>query len=982
MTKLLSPFFLFIFISGDLYSKDLNLTHLSVKDGLSSSTVYYAMQDSKGFIWFCTETGVDRYDGRIFEKFTINNGLADNEIFKCFEDSKNRIWFLSYNGKLSFFFRGKIYNDANTPWLAYPYIGAFLLNCKETKNGDLYISTSCGSVLLIKNNRVKVMTAPFPERQSNHSFITANLFFENDSLKKFSEHNSDLYKYNLFNETIVSLGSTSVLLKQNDAKDFAEFFGNKNAHPFLKEGILVNYDQVKGFTRLNTHESRIKSNILSFLRDKNTCWLGTTGDGAFGVTEDSVLYEEKELQLLPGMTVSCIMKDREENIWFATHGNGVFILKDNARSITTIPSGSTYSVRVFLYRGAKTIITGDDKGNLRLIRGDSIFKSFHLSDGKFDRIRDIFPISDTEILAGTDMALIYKGNIAANKWTPLNKNQGYKNGTLSPDGSFWVCTQDIIYKSAGNSLRPVYYSSALGKCTAIAILADSAYYVGTTGMLYKVIEHGAIKKVILGYSTLKTGINDLKLVNGMLWVSTHGNGIFILKNDSVYKHIDTKDCGIVSDVCQKLYDDGKNYVWLATNQGISVLNRENGNLFCNLSSSTGMTSDDIKNITTDSDNVYAATAEGINIFKLKNILTNLPPPKVYVTSFKKGNQTIVDPDSAVVFDYFNGFVNFYFTAITYQSPGNVQYEYKLGSTTDWQPTRTTNISLFSLSPGTHQLFVRAKKYNSDWSDPVILSIIVIPLWYQTIWFYTLVAIVAISFVYHLVHRRIKGIRIRSGEQNMLHQKITELENKSLAYQMNPHFIFNSLNTVQQFMLTKEPHQGIRYLSDFAILMRKMLENSRQAAIPLSDEIDFLRYYLQLEKIRFTDKFEYFINVDKKLLEDEIAIPPILFQPLLENAIKHGIAPVGKGKVTLTVIRENDFLIGIVEDNGIGIYSSCNESGDIEEKKESTALKVLEERLKLIRNKKGQNGCMTITDKRNLNSAEKGTIVEIRIPITE
>ena len=129
------------------YAADTKLTHLTVKDGLLNSTVYYAMQDSSGFMWFCTETGVSRYDGTKFENFTLNEGLADNVIFKCYEDSKGRIWFLSYSGKLSYYLKGNIYSGSNTPWLNYPLSGAFLLSSIEEKNGTVWISTSLGDVL-------------------------------------------------------------------------------------------------------------------------------------------------------------------------------------------------------------------------------------------------------------------------------------------------------------------------------------------------------------------------------------------------------------------------------------------------------------------------------------------------------------------------------------------------------------------------------------------------------------------------------------------------------------------------------------------------------------------------------------------------------------------------------------------------------------------------------------------------------------------
>ncbi len=211
-------------------------------------------------------------------------------------------------------------------------------------------------------------------------------------------------------------------------------------------------------------------------------------------------------------------------------------------------------------------------------------------------------------------------------------------------------------------------------------------------------------------------------------------------------------------------------------------------------------------------------------------------------------------------------------------------------------------------------------------------------------------------------------------------KISDLESKALTYQMNPHFIFNSLNTVQQFILEKEEEQGLNYLTDFSMLMRQILENSRKPSITLFEELDFLERYLQLERIRFSNSFDYFINVHAEISKHEIKIPPVFIQPLLENAIKHGIRSIkGKGIIRMEISVRGDFLICIIEDNGTGIYAEKRERSVFSEKKESTALKVIEERLKLTRNNYGETGKMMIKDKSE-SSGQTGTLIEIHIPI--
>jgi len=971
--------FLFFFIPVIALADNDNFTHLTVKDGLLNSTVYYAMQDSKGFIWFCTETGVNRYNGSTFESFTINNGLGDNEIFKCFEDSKGRIWFLSYNGQLSYYYKGIIYNHKNAPWLFYRSSGAFLLDILEDKNGIIWITTSSDDVLKIVNNTIEIITPPFTTKQQHNKFyLAANLFVENDSVKKFVEtysaaHDS-IYLFNLINKDLSFIGVGRKTLFQQQSIHFYD----RHSQIFLVDKTLIKYN-TKGFAMFDAAQFGITSRLMCFLTDGNNFWLGTAGDGV--LKTDTTFSNKKILHLLPGKTITSMLKDNENNLWFATHGDGVFLLRNNGDYITTLPTKTTYSIGIVTNKTHRNVIAGNDNSDIYFLNDTGITSAFPVSKTKFNRIRDIIPIADTAIYIGADDQLLYRYNIKTKTIARLGPQQGYKNYSIAADNTLWICSNACIYKISGNNITSEYRIKNMGKCTTIAFSSDTTCYMGTTNSLYKISNINKSQyQTILYDSVLITSISDLKIIEHTLWVATHGNGIFILKDDTVYKHITSQNDNITSNVCQKLYDDRERFVWLCTNNGISVINRDNYNCYRNLTTNIGLTSTDIKGIAANGDYMYIATAEGTNIFKFSTSLGNSKPPNIYFTNFRKENTEIIDPGDTVTFNYFKGFIDIFFTAISFQSPSDIQYEYKFENDEKWHNTKSTNISLSNLQPGNYKLLCRARKYNSAWSSPALLNIIINPLWYQTNWFYGAVILLIILAIYLIIYLRTKAIHRQVAAQTLLQNKIRDLENKSLAYQMNPHFIFNSLNTIQQFMLVEKQEQGLNYLNDFSVLMRKMLENSRKPYITLNEEIDFLTRYLQLEQIRFNNKFEYSIDIEKELLADDIKIPPVLFQPLLENAIKHGIATNSKGVVSLKIEKEGDCLKGIVEDNGIGIFSSTSNTGDIQ--KESTALKVLEERLKLISTNKGKTGSIQLIDKSHLNPSVQGTIIEIITPILE
>ncbi len=970
-----------LYCSITTHADNINFTHLTVKDGLLNSTVYYAMQDVKGFIWFCTETGVSRYDGARFENFTINEGLADNEIFKCYEDSKGRIWFLSYNGKLSFYFAGRMYNSDNTAWLRYPVAGAFLLTCLEDKNGTIWISNSIGETLKISDTLITTVKSPFPEINHNDFYITSYIFNEHDSVKKFVTNSAtnDIYLLNLLSNKLSYIGKFPPVAKPLILSTYLKDQYKKNDMFFVTDQGFATYKMNIGLNLFDLNEMGVKSKLLSYFRDENNLWLATDCQGVLKIDLHSGNCEKSKNMLL-GEMVTNMMKDDEGNLWFITHNNGVFILKNNTGLFTTLPTQNTFSIKALAYQNKKIIVCGGNNGNISITYGDGIIYKKQLSSRRFNRIIDIIPYKNSKIFIGCDEGL-YQYDIATNNKTKYSPHllEGYKSYANEGDTGIWFCSQARVLKWVNNKFTIINNSLEHRiKFTAIAVISDSVYYLGTTSKLFKLVR--GVPETILDDSILKTQVSSLKMVNNILWVATHGNGIFIIKNDKILKHITAKTDNIMSDICQKLYDDEK-FVWLATNKGISVIDKNTFRLYNNISSDFGLASNDIKDIYTFNNFVYVATAEGTNILKISDLKFNTAPPRVYVTGFKKDDKYQIDPGDHISFDYFKGFINISFTAVSFQSPENIQYQYKFANETNWHKTLSTDIPLFTLTPGSHTLLFRAKKPNSSWSLPVLLTIKVNPLWYQATSFRITIVLVILCSVYYIVYKRIQHIQKRVKEENELNRKITELENKSLATQMNPHFIFNSLNTVQQLILVKEEQQGLNYLSDFAMLMRQILENSRKPFITLREEIQFLDRYMQLEKIRFNNRFEYKIKLDENLQQDEINIPPVLLQPILENAVKYGISSIKtQGLINLEIYRKNGFLIATIDDNGIGINSGKDERNSLRKNKESTALKLLEERLKLTKNLKGQSGSVKITDKSSINSEKQGTIVEIQIPL--
>ncbi len=220
-------------------------------------------------------------------------------------------------------------------------------------------------------------------------------------------------------------------------------------------------------------------------------------------------------------------------------------------------------------------------------------------------------------------------------------------------------------------------------------------------------------------------------------------------------------------------------------------------------------------------------------------------------------------------------------------------------------------------------------------------------------------------------------------QNKLkaNQTKIEIEQKLFRSQMNPHFIFNSLIAIQNYVYKHEPSEVANYISNFAKLMRMILENSRKESVSIEKEISLIKYYLELQQLRFPEKFSYIVNVGTEIDTESILIPPMLSQPIIENAIEHGIMSKkdGNGKIEITFVQKGQFIELSIKDNGIGRESSGNLKSNNNIKHESLATTITEERLSLLNKKSKQKFSIEIIDLKNPDGSSAGTEVVLRMP---
>lgn len=320
-----------------------------------------------------------------------------------------------------------------------------------------------------------------------------------------------------------------------------------------------------------------------------------------------------------------------------------------------------------------------------------------------------------------------------------------------------------------------------------------------------------------------------------------------------------------------------------------------------------------------------------------------------------------------------------FGILGFPSQRHMRYFYRTDPDEPWTPTTTATLLLGKQPPGRHTVSYTALDQHGN-VGRMDLLLVVSPLWYQTWAARTGFGLLAIGLVVALTLLFRKRSENRKKEELQRKKTLAELELKALRSQMNPHFVFNSLNAIQYYIIKNKTEQSEEYLAKFSHLVRMFFEYSKYDSLRLSQEIDLLRRYLEIEKLRFEDKLDYAIETDPEIDEDDVEVPSMIFQPIVENAINHGIFhKKGNGRVDIRFTRTGPNAVRVsVSDNGVGILAMKEIQKDATGNYKSKSSEVIRERLKILSENRSSKWTIEykIVDRSTQNSEETGTLVEI------
>jgi sensor histidine kinase YesM len=436
--------------------------------------------------------------------------------------------------------------------------------------------------------------------------------------------------------------------------------------------------------------------------------------------------------------------------------------------------------------------------------------------------------------------------------------------------------------------------------------------------------------------------------------------------------------------------DKDNNIWIGNLNGLfripfdSYLNgKYNDIIYFNVNN--GLPSSEVYTVSYDKVNneLWVGTEEGLAKMELNDLDKYLkPPPKVLIENVILSDTTLSNLANAdnIVFKPSQNNLRVHYTSFNYSSPKSIKYEHMFEGRKDWSETENSNIEFFSLPPGKYNLLLRT--INSSYVKGEITSLkfeILAPFW-KTLWFYTILILIFFAIIFLLVQKRIKHIKRKADEQIKTQNSISELKHQALSASMNPHFIFNTLNSIQAYMNTHSKEEANEYLVNFSRLIRLNLDLAGQTFIPLETEIQRLELYLKYEKIRFEDMLNYEIKIDENINTRSLLIPNMILQPFVENSIWHGILHKEEpGNISINISKENLLIsknnvpaitIDILDD-GVGL----NTGKASKPSHTSKGISLIKERLKLLARDKSDYEYVTI---RNRGNEIPGVLVSITL----
>lgn len=476
--------------------------------------------------------------------------------------------------------------------------------------------------------------------------------------------------------------------------------------------------------------------------------------------------------------------------------------------------------------------------------------------------------------------------------------------------------------------------------------------------------------------------------NGKIWFSDRDGQIGFADSgrpsDGIVTKIDLREKFDI-DYLYDIACDDKGQLWGHGADGLVRINTKDLSV-AKFTFDYGQMQDDFFSLSILNDgHIFLGGRNNIVIANPDELKPNAELPEPYLTDLEV-LQTAQKISDTLLLDYTQHSFAFGFSARAYTLGKDTRFRYRLVPFDEhWVEAKDRRFANYTnIPPGQYTFEVQAANNEGMWNPyAASMSINITEAWWATWWFRLGFVLALSAAVLSLYQWRSRQNRQKVHQQLVFERKLAQVQMSALRAQMNPHFLFNSLNSIDRYIIRNESRRASEYLNNFARLIRIILNNSRSNYVSLKEELEALRLYLEMECLRFSDSFVYAISVDESIDVDLVSIPPMLIQPFVENAVWHGLMPKeGSGEdksVQVVVSRTGDHLRFIIEDNGVGRPASgANDQTREVNGRKSMGMQITSDRMEIIRKLYGVESSVHIEDLRHDDGSPRGTRVEFII----
>lgn len=974
----------------------------TAEQGLANNAVHSTLLDKDGFLWIGTDRGLSRFDGKTFTNFNCNpldsNSLSGNLVVELFQDRTGLIWIGIEDGGISVFnpeterFKRYVFNPDNPNEAGSNKPTAFI----EDSQGNLWVAFWNKGLANFNRRTNSFSRVSFDKRNSGYNFneifdvasdanglfwmsTRVGLLSFNPQDRSFKTHQSGNISDDLLqclaigSDGNIYCGSWGMGIRiytpqtdswgtvPIDSKTKIDGANHSGQLCFIDDNRLVFSNRYKGFGLYNLVTGEIQK--LEF-ESENPLSIRSQGQGLCveAVGNNFALGSKGGLHILLGINASI-----EQFNAAGPGGNdmlGISVISCFFPSLKErrIYAGTYYTKGVYIFDEASKQVD---------IKHPASF------EGKGTSVQCALknPFNGKECWWGTNSGLMQLTTVpnGERKLEPIRYAKKPKQ--LIPEQTVYRLSHagDTIWATCAKHFYAyAYQQDSLYDFfpTLSKLLGDSEMRLlgmepGKKGWFYGVTHNRRLFRfhptqnkanwISLSPATkaLSQVIHQVVVSNdGMVWLLEGQTGLAQLNPETNEVRFYTQKDGLKNSRFVSLCADAQNRIWILSDEGVSVLNPQTG-FIRNMGAAQGLSLRDANVIEYKEDGfMYVGGLSEFIRFRPESLLATGANQKVIVTDISVMGEPLHLDGAArsirkIERAYDENLLAFRFTIPDAFGRNDYYFFTRLeGLDNDWIRAHGSEVSYSALQPGKYRLLIRAKDGLGNWcSNEHSIEIIITPPFWKTIWFGLLIFALISGTIFFFVRKRIASVKKRAAEKNRIRQQMAELENQALRSQMNPHFIFNCLNSINGFIIGNNPDEASRFVTKFSRLIRLILDNSKVSYVSLEQELTALKIYIDLEKMRFESGFESDIEVSPNLHTAAIFIPPMILQPFVENAIWHGLLhKETSGKLVVAASQTDGNLMVTIQDNGIGRAAAAELKSKSSLKSKSYGLAITRQRI--------------------------------------